>query len=291
MAKPRPITNTNPRLSLVPSSAVTRPGSEDDELAGAAPAPTGLDGLDAIETRELERQRFDRGEFEPGELEAGESGAALEGPEGEAVEKPPLSPAAKLGIGAGAVAGAGLLGYGVYALGKRAGWWGSSGIVIDDSPAPSPKDDDARPNDGGGGGGGGENTSGKRARGNPPNVTGDNYGYNSTLFPAPLPVRVAMKAIGYPVEIGTVSLYQNNQPDERVSSFQREWNRVIKAIDAGSINLPNVTSSDDARWVDALRGLLEVDGIPGKRTLCALEIAFSNQVKNGLGWRGLVEKA
>ncbi len=43
--------------------------------------------------------------------------------------------------------------------------------------------------------------------------------------------------------------------------------------------------------VDALRGVLEVDGIAGKRTLCALEIAFSNQVKNGLGWRGLVEKA
>jgi hypothetical protein len=277
VAKPITANRTKPQLSLVPSpsAAMRRTAELDDEDDDAlAPPLPGDEGLGEPSEG-----------LEPGEDLEGEPGEA--GELAKVDERPPLSPAAKAGIAAGVGVGVGALGFGVYQLGKWAGWWGSSAIVIDDVPKPSPKGDD-RPNDGGGGGGGGGSGSG-RARGNPPNVTGDRLGYNSTLYPAPLPVRVALKAIGYDVEISSKSLYENSQPHPIVSTFQTQWNGVIKAIDAGRISLPS--SPAESKWVDALRGVLEVDGIAGKRTLCALEIALTNQVRNGLGWQGLVGKA
>lgn len=275
MAKPITANRTKPQLSLVPSpSAATRRTAE-------------LDEYDDEYDDDLAPVPGDEGEL--GEGLEGEPGEPVEGETGELAkvdERPPLSPAAKAGIAAGVGVGLGALGFGVYQLGKWAGWWGSSAIVIDDVPKPAPKGDD-RPNEGGGGGGGGSGSG--RARGNPPNVTGDRLGYNSTLYPAPLPVRVALKAIGYDVEISSKSLYENEQPHPIVSTFQSQWNGVIKAIDAGRIDMPS--SPAESKWVDALRGVLEVDGIAGKRTLCALEIALTNQVRNGLGWQGLVGKA
>ncbi len=180
--------------------------------------------------------------------------------------------------------GAGLLGFGIYQLGKWAGWWGSSAIVIDDVPVTP---DDSKPNDGdrGGGGDGGS----KRATGKLPNPSGDPAGYNTELFPAPLPVRLTMKLLGYSVPFSTDSLYENEQPNAEVSRFQREWNKVIKAIDAGKIKLP--ASPAEPKWTGYLRGVLDVDGVAGKQTLNGLEIAAHNQGQNSLKWSELVSKA
>jgi hypothetical protein len=199
-------------------------------------------------------------------------------------EEQARSPLTKVAIGAGVATGAGLLGFGIYKLGKWAGWWGSSAIVIDDLPV-TPADD-SKPSDGDRGGGG---SGSKRATGKLPNPSGDPEGYNTTLFPAPLPVRLTMKLLGYSVPFSTDSLYENELPNAEVSRFQREWNKVIKAIDAGTIMLP--TSPSESKWTGYLRGVLDVDGVAGKQTLNGLEIAAHNQTKNGLKWTALVSKA
>lgn len=202
-------------------------------------------------------------------------------------DDPPRSALAKAGIGAGVAAGAGLLGVGLYQLGKWAGWWGSSGIVIDD-PTPDTKPD-TKPSDNSDKGGGGGGSGSGRAKGSVPNPSGDPAGYNTTLFPAPGPVRLTLKALGYSVPYSTESLYVNEQPNAEVTRFQREWNKVIKAIDAGRITLPS--SPAEPKFTSALRGLLDADGVAGKQTLDGLEIAFTNQIKNSLKWTDLVRKA
>ncbi|MFV8755744.1 hypothetical protein ACNOYE_34770 [Nannocystaceae bacterium ST9] len=198
-------------------------------------------------------------------------------------DEQPRSALAKVGIGAGVAASTGLLGYGIYRLGKWAGWWGSSVIVIDDLPKPDDAKPTPTPNDGG------DKPGKKRATGLVPNPSGNAEGYNTTLFPAPLPVRLTLKALGYPVEYSTESLYVDEKPNPEVTRFQREWNKVIKAIDAGAISLPS--SGDEPKFLGHLRGVLDVDGVAGKQTLNGLEIAFTNQIKNALKWRELVQKA
>lgn len=210
----------------------------------------------------------------------GDAGELAEPKDGE------RSTLAKVGIGAGAALGLGALGFGVYQLGKRFGWWGASSIVIVDPAKPDTKPNDTKPNDGGGGGGGGG--SGSRASGNPPNSSGDPQGYNTTLYPSPSPVRLGLKLVGYPVPFSSETLNPNSQPNDEVSRFQREWNRVIKGIDAGRVKLPS--SPSEPVWVARLRGSLDTDGIAGKNTLNALEIAVANHAKN-LNWRSLVTEA
>ncbi|MFV8750357.1 hypothetical protein ACNOYE_07385 [Nannocystaceae bacterium ST9] len=194
---------------------------------------------------------------------------------------------AKVGIGAGVAVGAGLLGVGVYQLGKRLGWWGASsgGIVIDDLPKP----------DGGGGGGtpdvkpdGGGGAKGKRASGKPPNASNDPAGYDTALYPSPAPVRLGFKLLGYAITYGSEGLNPDSKPHPEVTKFQREWNRVIQGIDAGSVDLP--ASPSQPVWIDRLRGLLDTDGIAGKNTLNALEIAVANHSRN-LNWREAVKQA
>jgi hypothetical protein len=208
--------------------------------------------------------------------------------EGSELAKPDdereLTTAQKVGVGAGVVGGAGLLAYGLYKLGQRLGWWGASVIVIDDSSeggggvTPSKSEDKATPA-----------RAGSRAVGKPPNVSGDPEGYNTQRFPHPGAVRLTMTALGYKVEYSAETLVPNNQPNTEVTKFQREWNKVIHGLDSGDVKFPSPV--DDSSKLKSFRGLLGEDGIPGKNTLNAMEIALNNQLKNKMPWRSLVEQA
>jgi hypothetical protein len=191
--------------------------------------------------------------------------------------------AQKVGAGAGVVGGAGLLAFGLYKLGQRLGWWGASAIVIDDSSdgsgggsTPSRNDDTPA-------------RAGTRAVGKPPNVSGDPEGYNTQRYPHPGAVRLTMTALDYKVEYSAQTLVPNNQPNTEVTKFQREWNKVIRGLDSGKVVFPSPV--DDSSKLRDFRGLLDEDGIPGKNTLNAMEIAFNNQLKNKMPWRSLVVQA
>jgi hypothetical protein len=191
--------------------------------------------------------------------------------------------AQKVGAGAGVVGGAGLLAYGLYKLGQRLGWWGASVIVIDDSSdgsGPNRRDDKVAPT---------PSRAGTRAAGKPPNVSGDAEGYNTQRYPHPGAVRLTMTALGYKVEYTAETLVPNNQPNTEVTKLQREWNKVIRGLDSGKVVFPSPV--DDSTKLRDFRGLLDEDGIPGKNTLNAMEIAFNNQLKNKMQWRSLVVQA
>lgn len=214
------------------------------------------------------------------------------GPDGQPVER--FTTWQKVGIGVGVTAGVGLAGYGVFRLGKWAGWWGrSSSIVIDESEREPSKGEDAKPSGGGGGGGTDSvpDSGGKtRAIGKPPNMSGDPQGYNTKVWPSPSPVRLAFKAHGYDMPYSQDAITNASKPhDEVVRRFQRDWNKVINGIDAGKVGLPS--DPKDALALRSLRGLLDDDGVPGKNTLNALEIASANLGKNGLRWPDLVKEA
>ena len=211
------------------------------------------------------------------------------GPDGEPIEGESYSTAQKVGIGVGAAAGAGLAAFGVYRLGVWAGWWGQRGsgtIVIDDvRPDGDKPDTKPKPSDGGSNAG-----SKTRALGKPPNISGDPAGYNTKVWPSPGPVRLAMKAAGYDVAYSTEPLTNPANPNnEQVRRFQREWNRVIKGIDAGKVKLPSDPA--DGSLIRNLRGLLDDDGVPGKNTLNALEIVTANFGKNTIRWPSMVKEA
>ena len=191
-----------------------------------------------------------------------------------------------IAVGAGVAVGVGLLGFGVYRLGAHLGWWGheSGGIVIDDSKGSSDSKSDSKNE-------GGKDTNGgsKRASGSPPNMTKDPEGYPTGMFPSSGAVRLVMKQLGYAVEYNAEPLYTQGKPHAEVTRFQREWNRVIRGIDAGRVKLP--TGVEGPEFTAALRGVLDEDGVPGKNTLNGLYIALGNTTKNSLKWRDLVSEA
>jgi hypothetical protein len=212
-------------------------------------------------------------------------GTELAKPEPDAARE--WTTAQKVGAGAGVVGGAGLLAFGLYKLGQRFGWWGTSAIVIDDSSedsgggsTPSKGDNESTPKRGGGG---------IRAVGNPPNLSGDREGYNTKRYPHPGAVRMAMTLLGYKVEYNAETLVPNNQPNPEVLKFQQAWNKVIRGLDSGKVKYPSPV--DDPSKLQPFRGLLDEDGIPGKNTINALEIAFNNTLKNKMPWRILVDQA
>lgn len=98
-----------------------------------------------------------------------------------------------------------------------------------------------------------------------------------------------MTALGYKVEYTAETLVPNNQPNAEVTKLQREWNKVIRGLDSGKVVFPSPV--DDSSKLRDFRGLLDEDGIPGKNTLNAMEIAFNNQLKNKMQWRSLVVQA
>ena len=68
-----------------------------------------------------------------------------------------------------------------------------------------------------------------------------------------------------------------------------DWNRVIRGIDSGKVVLPS--SVDKPQLLKHYRGILKVDGIPGKNSLNALEVMFTNYRDNGVFWNKLLEQA
>lgn len=219
---------------------------------------------------------------------------AVREPDAIAETKPAgLSTGAKVAVGAGITGAVGLAGFGLYKLGTRLGWWGQAHntIVIDDADGIDGRDG-ANGKDGSSGGGssGGGSTSRGRAVGTPPNISGDPQGYNTTRFESPAPVRLTLIFLGFKVESNDETLVPNNQPNGEVMRFQREWNRVIRGIDSGKVKFP---AGMDDPLLKNLRGVLTEDGIPGKNTLNALEIASNTMFRHPLTlrWGQLVEMA
>jgi hypothetical protein len=216
-------------------------------------------------------------------------GDALAVREGDALAKPTptsLTRWQKAGVGVGVAGATGLAGFGFYRLGAYLGWWGASPLIIIDDEKPKKKDPDKaddKPSDGGG------SNSRDRAIGRPPNTSGDPEGYNTKRYPHPGAVRLTMTGLGYKVEYNNETLVPNNQPHAEVTRFQSEWNRVIRGLDSGSVKFPS--SPADPSKLKPFRGLLDSDGIPGKNTLNAMEIAFNNMLKNSVKWTSLVGQA
>lgn len=199
----------------------------------------------------------------------------------------PLTTGQKVGVGVGISGATGLAAWGLYKLGQRLGWWGVSPLIIDDADADKgsgskPKRDDPKPSPS-------PSNSRMRALGNPPNVSGDPQGYNTQRYPHPGAVRLTMTALGYKVAYSAETLVPNNQPHPEVRRFQREWNKVIRGLDLGRVKFPEPV--DDPSKLKFFRGVLSDDGIPGKNTLNAMEIAVNNQLKNKMPWRNLVGQA
>lgn len=201
-------------------------------------------------------------------------------------EPPAMSTAKKVGIGAGILTATGLVGLAAYKLGVRMGWWGAdtNPIIIDDpqDKTDGKPGDDARPIDGGG-------STRVRAVGKPPNVSGDSHGYNTQRYPHPGAVRLTMTTLGYKVEFSGETLVPDGEPNPEVKLFQNEWNKVIRGLDSGKVKFASPV--DDSTKLAAFRGLLDPDGIPGKNTLNAMEVAFNNQLKNKMSWPSLVRQA
>lgn len=202
-----------------------------------------------------------------------------------------LSTGAKVAVGAGITGGLGLAAFGAYQLGKRLGWWGQahSVIVIDDRKDSKDGGGSSDGGTSGGGSSGGGSSGGSpsgRASGKPPNISGDPEGYNTTRFPSPGPVRMALITMGYKVEANDETLVPNNKPNAEVRRFQTDWNRVIRGIDSGKVKLPDINEPQLKHY----RGLLDEDGIPGKNTLNALEIVWTLMLRHvfTLRWSQLV---
>lgn len=180
----------------------------------------------------------------------------------------------KVAVGAGVTGAVGLAGFGLFRLGQRFGWWGRTTIVIDDETTT----DSSSKKSGGG-------SSRARAIGKPPNTSGDPEGYNTELFPHPGAVRMALITTGYKVAVSGDPLVTEGQSNAEVQRFQSDWNKVIHGLDSGKVEFP--TPVDDPSKLKQFRGLLVVDGIPGKNTLNGLEIAFGNTLKNKMKWTKL----
>ncbi|WP_106093318.1 hypothetical protein [Enhygromyxa salina] len=188
----------------------------------------------------------------------------------------------KAGVGAGVAGATGLAAFGFYRLGAFMGWWGGSSLIVIDDEKRDPKKTDDTPADGG------QSNSRDRAIGKPPNISGDPEGYNTQRYPHPGSVRLTMTGLGYKVEYNNETLVPNNTPHPEVTKFQNDWNRVIKGLDSGKVKFP---SGSDPSKLKPFRGLLDADGIPGKNTLNAMEIAFNNSLKNLIKWSSLVGQA
>ena len=200
----------------------------------------------------------------------------------EQERKKGLSTGAKVGIGVGVAVGTGLAGFGIYKLGDHYGWWRRPGGIIIDDSVPPPEDGKTPSNSGGG------TSTRKRATGRPPNISGDSAGYNTTLWPRPGPIRLAMITQGYKVEANEKPLAPDDTPNAQVSQLQIDWNKVIRGLDSGKVKLPKGVSQP--QLFKHFRGLLTVDGIPGKNTLNALEVILTNYTKNALYWKKLKEQ-
>jgi hypothetical protein len=113
-------------------------------------------------------------------------------------------------------------------------------------------------NGGGNGGGGGPSLD------NPPNRSGDSAGYNTTLFPSPLPVRVGLKSFGYDVDVlSTNPVGGKDDPNIHAQAFQAHYNQAASSGFHGAV------------------GELKMDGWMGANSLNALEIILQYRKDGG----------
>ena len=130
-------------------------------------------------------------------------------------------------------------------------------------------DDKASPWSGGGGG---------VPSGDPPNVSGDPAGYSTTRFGNFAAISGTALPLGYVNSAGL----DKPLPAAVVKRFQSDYNAVSRAMAAGKIS-----------QAVNLRGLVSEDGIMGKMSLRALEIAYlvSTIGEHKGPWSALVQKA
>lgn len=197
-----------------------------------------------------------------------------------------LTTAEKVGAGVGALAITGSLAYFVYWLGRNRGWWGATAtpVVIDQQP--QQQSSSTRPSN--------TNTttstsSGSRATGNPPNLSGNTAGYDTTMFPDPRSVRAWLREFGYDVADNNDGL----KGLKAVSKFQANWNAAVKAI--GELRPDEIATmlggvSFDVGKLDAIRGLLTVDDVPGPNTLNAMTVLSANKKYNNINWKATAGK-
>lgn len=112
----------------------------------------------------------------------------------------------------------------------------------------------------------------------PPNISGDPKGWNTTLWENDSRVAWGLARLGYPESLASAR------------AFQTDWNRVVKAIRAGTLPVHSATRPELAK---AYRGTLREDNKPGRNTKNAMEIAWRNQADlpggNGNIWTLMVK--
>lgn len=107
-----------------------------------------------------------------------------------------------------------------------------------------------------------------KSKGDPPNLSGDDAGYSTSIWPNTAAVCVNFGFLGYDVrQPGKECATTQIPAAPQIRQFQREWNEL----------------SQDPEW-PTLRGSLDDDGIPGKNTLNAGEAAMMI----GFPWQMLV---
>lgn len=131
-----------------------------------------------------------------------------------------------------------------------------------------------------------------------PNVSGDPAGYNTSLYPSPSPVKLALRTVGYQVpwtfETRNISLNpelpggEGLMPSPFWIAAQRDWNKVTRAIREGKIAQPKSNTGTAAY---PFKGTLDTDGLGGPQSLNALEIMVHNQQKAGIHWQTLATRA
>jgi len=124
----------------------------------------------------------------------------------------------------------------------------------DDGTTTTEETGQSKPSTGGTGGG---------TASNPPNLSNDPKGYNTTLWTSPRAARSALLQIGYPIPQTDEALVKK----PLVKSFQRHYNWVHENP---SVNIGGPFTASDL----GVKGFLLVDGTAGKHTLNALEAAM-----------------
>lgn len=115
----------------------------------------------------------------------------------------------------------------------------------------------------------------------PPNVSGDPAGYNTQMFPASSAVRSGFQSLGYSTRTDPVGVHPSTR------AFQEDYNAIAAGLASGAV----VPPAEVAPAVVALfRGHLDTDGIAGRYTLRALEIALM-YLQAGGRWYPLVQQA
>lgn len=186
----------------------------------------------------------------------------------------------------------------VYLYGRIAGWWNGEKPPAPEpgprpGPGPSPEPEpepepDPEPSP----------TpkpviSNEHNQGNPPNISGDAAGYDTSQFPKMSAVRQWLVNLGYEVDQVGANAERLLKKNGEVKQFQKDYNRV--AAVAGFLE---DTYGDTLEDFDHM-GSLVTDGTistmwpptKGKNTLNAITVAAFLTTDWGEGWQSIVKKS